>query len=72
MQTGNTDYVYKNGLDNICFQHFVAYGKYKNVIKRTQWDKVLRDKAFEILSNIKHDGYQTGLASIVYKFFDKK
>ena len=33
--------------------------------------KFLRDKAFEIASNPKHDGYQRGLASIVYKFFDK-
>ena len=40
--------------------------------KRTESDKVLRDKAFEIPSNLKHDGYQSGLASMVYKFFDKK
>ena len=48
----------------------MAYGKYK--YERTQSDKVLRDKAFEITSNPKHDGYQRGLASMVYKFFDKK
>ena len=48
----------------------MAYGKYKH--ERTQSDKVLRDKAFEITSNPKHDGYQRGLASMVYKFFDKK
>ena len=40
--------------------------------KRTQSDKVLRDKAFKIASNQKFDGYQRGLASMVYKFFDKK
>ena len=40
--------------------------------KRTESDKVLRDKAFEIASNQKYDGYERGLASMVYKFFDKK
>ena len=40
--------------------------------KRTQSDKVLRDKAFKMASNPKHDGYQRGLASMVHKFFDKK
>ena len=39
--------------------------------KWIQSDKVLRDKAFEIASNPKYDGYQRGLVSMVYKFFDK-
>ena len=39
---------------------------------RTQADKVLKDRAFEIASNPKYDGYQRGLASMLYKFFDKK
>ena len=39
---------------------------------RTEADKVLRDKAYDIASNPKYDGYQRGLASMVYKFFDKK
>ena len=71
MQTGNTDYIYKNNLDKACFQHDMAYGKYKDLNKITQLDKVLRNKAFEIASNPKYDGYQRGLASMVYKFFDK-
>ena len=50
----------------------MAYGKSKDLIKRTQSDKVLKDKAFKIASDPKYDGYQRGLASIVYKFFDKK
>ena len=62
MQTGNTDYIYKNDLDKTCFQHDMAYGEYKDLTKRTQSDKVLRDKAFEIASNPKYDGYQRGLA----------
>ena len=71
MQTGNTDFIYKNELDKACFQHDMAYGKAKDLV-RTQSDKVLRDKAFKIASDPKYDGYQRGLASMVYKFFDKK
>ena len=42
MQTGyNTDYIYKNHLDKACFQHDMAHGKYKNLAKITQADKVL-------------------------------
>ena len=49
----------------------MAYGDFKNLPKRTAADKVLRDKAFKIASDQKYDGYQRGLASMVYKFFDK-
>ena len=72
MQTGNTDFIYKNELDKVCVQHDMAYGKSKNLIKRTQLDKVLKDKAFKFANNPNYDGYQRGLASMVYKFFDKK
>ena len=72
MQTGNTDFIYKNELDKACFQHDMAYGKSKDLAKRTQSGKVLRDKAFKISSDPKYDGYQRRLASMVYKFFDKK
>ena len=72
MQTGNTDYIYKNKLDRACFQHDMAYGKSRDLEKRTQSDKALRDKVFKIASNPNYDGYQRGLASMVYKFFDKK
>ena len=50
----------------------MAYGKTKDLVKRTQSDKVLKDKAFKIVSNPNYDGCQRGLASIFYKFFDKK
>ena len=50
----------------------MTYGRYKDLEKRTQSNKVLKDKAFEIANNPKYDGYQRGLASMVYKFFDKK
>ena len=69
MLTGNTDFIYRNELDKACFQHDMAYGKSKDLAKRTQ--SVLRDKAFKIASNPKY-GYQRGPASMVYKFFDKK
>ena len=71
-ETGDTGYIYKNELDKACFQHDMAYGDFKDLAKRTFSDKVLRDKAFKIASDQKYDGYQRGLASMVYKFFDKK
>ena len=71
MQTGNTNLIYKNELDKACFQHDMAYGKSKDLAKRTQSDKFLRDKAFKIASDPKYDGYQRGLVSMVYRFFDK-
>ena len=69
MQTGNIDFIYRNELDKACFQHNMAYGKSKDLAKRTQ---VLRDGAFKIACDPKYDGYQRGLASVVYRFFDKK
>ena len=50
----------------------MAYGDFKDLAKRTASDKFLRDKAFNIAKNPKYDGYQRGLASMVYKFFDRK
>ena len=72
MPTGNTDYIYKNNIDQACCQHDMACGKYKDLSKRTESDKVLSDRVFEISSNAKYYGYQRGLTSMVYKLFDKK
>ena len=72
MQTENTDFLYKNKLDKACFQHNMAYGKSKDLEKRSQSDKVLKDKAFKIANDPKWHVYQRGLASMVYKFFDQK
>ena len=72
METGDTKYIYRNELGKACFQHDMAYGDFKDLKRRTQSDKVLKDKAFAIASNSKYDGYQRGLPSVVYKFFDKK
>ena len=71
-QTGDSRYFYRNELDKACNQHGMAYVDFKDLAKRTAADKVLRDKAFNIAKNPKYDGYQTGLASMIYKFFDKK
>ena len=58
---GDSRYVYKNELDKACFQYDISYAHFKDLARRTASDKVLRDKAFDIVKN-----------SMVYKFFDKK
>ena len=50
----------------------MAYGDFKHVNRRTAADKVLHNKAFNIAKNPKYDGYQCGLASMVYRLFDTK
>ena len=50
----------------------MAYGDFKDLVRRTASDKFLRDKAFNIAKNPKYDGYQRGLASMIYNIFDKK
>ena len=71
-RTGDTRYIYRNELDKACFQHDSAYVDHKDLINKTEADKVLRDKAYDIASNPKYDRYQRGLASMVYKVFEKK
>ena len=71
INTGDTRFIYRNDLDKSCFQHDSAYSDSKDLVKRAQSDKVLRDKAFKIAKNPKYDGYQRGLASMVYNFLIK-
>ena len=71
-QTGDTRYIYRSELDKACFQHNSAYADHKYLINRRKSDKVLRDKVDDIASNPEYDGYQRGLASMVYNFFNKK
>ena len=71
-ETADTNYIYKNELDKACFAHDAAYSDSKDLTKRTVADKILKNKAFGIAKDPKYDGYQRGLASMVYKFFDKK
>ena len=71
-ETGDRKYIYRNELDKARFQHDMAYGDFKDLARRTASDKVLGDKAFNIAKSPKYGGYQRGLPSMVYKFFDKK
>ena len=72
MQDGRLSHIYKNELDKACFQYDMAYSKYKDLEKRTQSDVVLKKEAFKIATDTRKNGYERGLASMVYKFFDKK
>ena len=71
-ETGDTNYIYKNGLDKACFAHDPAYSDSKDLTKRLVANKILKNRAFNIAEDPKYDGYQRGLAFMVYKFFDKK
>ena len=71
-ETGDTNYIYRSEVNKACFQHDMAYGCFKDLAIRRDSDKILRDKSFNIAKNPKYDGYQRGLASTVYKCFDKK
>ena len=71
-ETGDTSYIYKNELDKACFVHDAAYSDSKDLTKRTVADKILKNKAFDIAKDPKYNGYQRGLASMVYDFFDSK
>ena len=61
LNTGLLSEIYKNELDKACFQHDMAYGKYKDLKGRTQSDIVLKDKAYKIATNPKIDGFQRAL-----------
>ena len=71
-QVGNLKHLYRYLLDKACFAHDRTYSDSKDSGKRTISDKNLKDRAYEIARNRGYDGYQRALASMVYKFFDKK
>ena len=71
-EIGDSQYINQNELDKACFQHDMAYGDFEDLTRRTASDKILYDKAFNIAKNPKYGRYQHRLASMVYKFFDKK
>ena len=71
-KVGDLDILYKNALDKACFAHDAAYSDFKDINTRTAADKILRDKTYEIAQDPKYYDSQIGLASMVYKFFDKK
>ena len=75
--TRNKKYIYRNELDEACYQHDMAYRDFKDLAKkdlakRTFSDKFLRDKAFNFTNNLKYNAHQKGFASIVYYWFEKK
>ena len=59
----------QNELEKACFWHYMVYGDFKDLTRRTASDKRLRDKAFNIAKNPKYDGFQMGLASMVHNLF---
>ena len=71
-ETGYSRYTYQYWLAKACFEHDMAYGDFKDLTERTVADKILHDISFSIAKNRKYDGYKRGLASMVYKFFNKK
>ena len=71
-ETVDLKHSYRNKLDEACFVRNAAYSDGKDLAKRTISDKILNDRAYEIARNRGYDGYQRVLASMVYKFFDKK
>ena len=71
-EPGDSRYIYQNEFDKLCFQHDMAYGDFKDLTRRTNFDKILRDKAFKFAKNPKYYAYQRNLASMVYTFFDRK
>ena len=70
--TGDSQYLYQSELDKTCFLYHMVYGDFKDFPRRTATDKVLRDQTFNISKNPKCNGYQRGLTSMVYKYFQKK
>ena len=60
-ETENSWYIYQNKLDKACFQHDMAYGDFKDLTRRIASEKILRDKAFNIVKNLKYDGHHHGL-----------
>ena len=71
-ETGDTNYIYMNELDKASFTHDAAYSDSKDLTKRPVADKILKNEAFDIAKDPKYGGYQRGLASMLYKFFDSK
>ena len=70
-ETEDSRYIFQNKLDKAWFQHDLAYRDFKDLPRRTDSDKVFRDKQFNIAKNPKYDVYQRLIISMVYKVFDK-
>ena len=64
--------IYKNELDKTCFHHDSAYNQDKDLVNRTKSEIVLKNKAYKIATNPKYNGYERALASMFWKFFNKR
>ena len=64
-------YNYQSKQDETCIQHNMSYGDFKDLPRRTGSEKLFRDKTFHFSKNLKYDGHQWGLPSVVYIFLDK-
>ena len=71
-KTADLKYIFKNKLDEACCAYDASYSDSKNLAKRTISDRILKDRAYEIVINLNYDVYQIGLASMVNKFFVTK
>ena len=72
MKDNRLSHLYKSQLDKVCFQHDAAYNKYKDLKNRKQSDVALKNKAYKIATDPKIDGFQRGLAAMVYNFFNER
>ena len=72
MKDGKLSHILKNRLDAACFQHRSAHVIYKDTLNRKKSDVVLKNEALKIAMDPRINGYQRGLASMVYKFFDER
>ena len=62
----------QNELDKACFDLNATSSDRKELAKRIISDQIFKDRADEIARNLKYDGYQRALASMIYMLFDKK
>ena len=69
---GDSRYIYQNKLDKACFQHNMTYEDFNDLKRRKAAGKTLHDTTFIVVKNPTFDGYQCGIASVVYILFDKK
>ena len=72
MKDGRLSHILKNRLDAACFQNDSAYAKYKDRLNRKQSDTALKNKTLKIATDPRVNGYQRGLAAMVYKFFNER
>ena len=70
-KTGDSRCIYWKELDKAWFHNDVAYGDFKDLLRWTDSNEILHDKAFEIASNTSYDVYQGGLAAMLYIFITK-